>query len=147
MDILLDLFGRLDINRAVIFCNTDKKALELAGKMKEHDFGLHVLKRDADPVSRNLIYKDLCNGDARVLITAEEIRNRIFEHVGLVINYDFPLKIETFLSRSKVPGRITRTGTVINFVTTPLDIILMKEFEKNLNIKIEEMPEDLEEIN
>jgi superfamily II DNA/RNA helicase len=40
MSVILDLYGNLDINQAVIFCNTDQAAIELGKEMKEHDFGL-----------------------------------------------------------------------------------------------------------
>ena len=40
MSVILDLYCNLDINQAVIFCNTDQAANELGKEMKEHDFGL-----------------------------------------------------------------------------------------------------------
>lgn len=48
MDVLLDLYGSLDINQALIYCNTKKRVVELAEKMKEHDFGVSIMHGEMD---------------------------------------------------------------------------------------------------
>jgi translation initiation factor 4A len=43
MDVLLDLYGNLDINQALIYCNTKKRVTELAEMMKEKDFTVSAM--------------------------------------------------------------------------------------------------------
>jgi len=38
LDVLMDLYGNLDINQALIYCNTKKRVEELSKLMTEKDF-------------------------------------------------------------------------------------------------------------
>ena len=46
IDVLLDLYGNLDINQALIYCNTKKRVMELAQLMKENDFIVSAMHGD-----------------------------------------------------------------------------------------------------
>lgn len=48
MDVLLDLYGNLDINQALIYCNTKKRVMELAEMMKEKDFVVSTMHGEMD---------------------------------------------------------------------------------------------------
>jgi len=48
LDVLLDLYGNLDINQALIYCNTKKRVIELAGMMKEKDFTVSAMHGEMD---------------------------------------------------------------------------------------------------
>jgi translation initiation factor 4A len=43
MEVLFDLYGNLDINQALIYCNTKKRVMELTEKMKEKDFTVSAM--------------------------------------------------------------------------------------------------------
>ena len=48
MEVLLDLYSNLDINQALIYCNTKKRVLELEKKMNENDFTVSAMHGEMD---------------------------------------------------------------------------------------------------
>jgi len=147
MDVLLDLYGNLDINQALIYCNTKKRVVELADKMKEHDFGVSIMHGEMDQMTRDMIMKEFRTGSTRVLITTDLlVRGIDVQQVGLVINYELPFKKENYIHRIGRAGRYGRKGTAINFVS-PQDARFIKEIQEHFNTQIEEMPQDLNELN
>jgi len=147
MDVLLDLYGNLDINQALIYCNTKKRVVELAEKMKEHDFGVSIMHGEMDQMTRDMIMKEFRTGSTRVLITTDLLARGIdVQQVGLVINYELPFKKENYIHRIGRAGRYGRQGTAINFVS-PSDARFIKEIQEHFNTQIEEMPQDLNDLN
>lgn len=48
MEVLLDLYANLDINQALIYCNTKKRVLDLEKAMNEHDFTVSAMHGEMD---------------------------------------------------------------------------------------------------
>ena len=83
---------------------------------------------------------------ARVLITTDLLARGIdVQQVQLVINYDLPHKMQTYLHRIGRSGRFGRKGTAINFVTrqTAKQLSLI---EKHFSTEIEELPVDVTDL-
>lgn len=147
IDILLDLYGNLDINQALIYCNTKKRVMELAELMKEKDFTVSAMHGEMDQIQRDMIMKEFRTGSTRVLITTDLMARGIdVQQVSLVINYELPMKKENYIHRIGRAGRYGRKGTAINFVS-PNDARFIKEIQEHFNTQIEEMPQDLNELN
>lgn len=146
MDVLLDLYGNLDINQALIYCNTKKRVVELAEMMKEKDFTVSAMHGEMNQIERDMIMKEFRTGSTRVLITTDLLARGIdVQQVGLVINYELPFKKENYIHRIGRAGRFGRKGTAINFVL-PSDARFIKEIQEHFNTQIEEMPQDLNEL-
>ncbi len=146
MDVLLDLYGNLDINQALIYCNTKKRVTELAEMMKEKDFTVSAMHGEMNQIERDMIMKEFRTGSTRVLITTDLLARGIdVQQVGLVINYELPFKKENYIHRIGRAGRFGRKGTAINFVL-PSDARFIKEIQEHFNTQIEEMPQDLNEL-
>jgi translation initiation factor 4A len=146
MDVLLDLYGNLDITQALIYCNTKKRVNELAEKMKENDFTVSAMHGEMDQLQRDMIMKEFRTGSTRVLITTDLLARGIdVQQVGLVINYELPKQKENYIHRIGRAGRFGRKGTAINFVM-PSDARFMKEIQEHFSTQIEEMPADLNEL-
>jgi ATP-dependent RNA helicase len=127
MDVLLDLFGNLDINQAFIYCNTKKSVTELAESMKEKDFTVSAMHDAMDSTQRDMIMKKFRNGLTRFLITTDLLGRGIHvQQVGLVINYELPFQKENYIHRIGRARSYGRIGTAINFVS-PSDDGLVKE--------------------
>ena len=147
IDILLDLYGNLDINQALIYCNTKKRVMELAELMKEKDFVVSAMHGEMDQITRDMIMKEFRTGSTRVLITTDLMARGIdVQQVSLVINYELPQKKENYIHRIGRAGRYGRKGTAINFVS-PNDARFIKEIQEHFSTQIEEMPQDLNELN
>lgn len=91
IDVLLDLYGNLDINQAMIYCNTKKRVNELAELMKEKDFTVSAMHGEMDLIQRDMIMREFRSGSTRVLITTDQLSRGIdIQQVGVVINYELP---------------------------------------------------------
>jgi translation initiation factor 4A len=146
IDILLDLYANLDINQALIYCNTKKRVMELAELMKEKDFVVSAMHGEMDQMQRDMIMKEFRTASSRVLITTDLMARGIdVQQVSLVINYELPLKKENYIHRIGRAGRYGRKGTAINFVS-PNDARFIKEIQEHYGTQIDEMPQDLNEL-
>jgi len=140
MDVLLDLYSNLDINQALIYCNTKKRVLELETTMNNNDFAVSAMHGEMEQIKRDTIMKEFRTGSTRVLITTDLLARGIdVQQVGLVINYELPQKKENYIHRIGRAGRFGRKGVAINFVL-PNDAKFIREIQDHYNTQIEEMP-------
>ncbi len=140
IDILLELYSNLDINQALIYCNTKKRVNELSEQMKEKDFTVSAMHGEMDQVQRDININEFRTGTTRILVTTNMLARSIdLQQVGLVINFELPFKKEDYFHRISRAGRFGRKGTAINFVI-PQDARFIKEIQEHYNIQIEEMP-------
>ena len=146
IDVLLNLYANLDINQALIFCNTKKQVEKLEEKMTANNFTVLIMHDEMDQLKREVVMKQFRSGSVRVVITTDLLARGIdVSQVGLVINYELPYKKENYINRIGRAGRFGRKSTVINFVL-PKDAVFVKQIEEHYNIKIDEMPNDLDEL-
>lgn len=147
IEVLLDLYASLEINQALIYCNTKKRVLELEKSMTEHEFTVSAMHGEMDQVKRDTIMKEFRTASTRVLITTDLLSRGIdVQQVGLVINYELPFKKENYIHRIGRAGRFGRKGIAINFVS-PNDAKFIREIQDHYDTQIEEMPQDLEDLN
>lgn len=71
MEVLLDLYSNLDINQALIYCNTKKRVCDLERSMNEHDFTVSAMHGEMEQQQRDTIMKQFRTGATRVLITTD----------------------------------------------------------------------------
>jgi len=146
IEVLLNLYANLDINQALIYCNTKKRVEELEKSMTEQDFVVSIMHGEMDQVKRDIVMKQFRQGAVRVLITTDLLARGIdVQQVGLVINYELPIQKENYIHRIGRAGRFGRKGTAINFVL-PKDARFLKDIQDHYNTQIDEMPTDLDEL-
>merc|ERR1712166_1185780 len=133
MEVLLDLYSNLDINQALIYCNTKKRVLDLERTMNEHDFTVSAMHGEMEQQQRDTIMKQFRTGATRVLITTDLLARGIdVQQVGLVINYELPYRKENYIHRIGRAGRFGRKGTAINFVL-PNMLNSLEKFQDHYN--------------
>lgn len=66
--------------------------------------------------------------------------------VGLVINFDLPVKKENYIHRIGRGGRFGRRGIAINLITKA-EAKFMMEIETFYNTEISDLPTDLSELD
>jgi len=71
IEVLLNLYANLDINQALIYCNTKKRVEELEKVMTEQDFVVSIMHGEMDQVKRDIVMKQFRQGAVRVLITTD----------------------------------------------------------------------------
>jgi translation initiation factor 4A len=146
IDVLLSLYANLDINQALIYCNTKRRVEELDQSMTEKDFTVSVMHGEMSQEKREIVMKQFRQGTVRVLITTDLLARGIdVQQVGLVINYELPKSKENYIHRIGRAGRFGRRGTAINFVL-PRDASYLKELQEYYETQIDEMPSDLNNL-
>ena len=146
LELLLDLYSKMDINQAIIYCNTKKRVEELEKSMTESDFVVSILHGEQEQTQRNLVMQQFRKGASRVLITTDLMARGIdVQQVELVINFELPTNKENYIHRIGRAGRWGKKGRAINFVT-PRDAGVLKEVQEYYETQIMEMPSDLDEL-
>ena len=137
---LCDLYDMCSISQTMIYCNSRTMVEELHRKLTQDNFPATCIHGDLSQEDRNKIMTDFRNGTTRILISTDLLSRGIdVQQVSLVINYDIPHNIESYIHRIGRSGRFGRKGTSINFLTR-YDIKKMKEIEEYYNTIVEELP-------
>ena len=145
-NVLSDIYKNLEIQQALIYCNSRKRVEYLANDMKKNDFTVSAIHGEMKQEERSQIMKEFRTGSSRVLITTDLLARGIdVQQVSLVINYELPINKESYLHRIGRSGRFGRKGTAINFVT-PKDAPFLKEIQEYYQTEISALPQDLSQI-
>jgi ATP-dependent RNA helicase len=143
-DTLCDLYDRLTITQAVIFCNTRKKVEWLAAKMRSANFTVSGMHGDMPQAERDAIMEEFRSGSSRVLIATDVWGRGIdVQQVSLVFNYDLPHNRELYIHRIGRSGRWGRRGVAINLVREE-DFPKLRDLEQFYFTQIGELPMNIE---
>jgi len=124
---LKDIYQYISMSQCIIYANSVKRVVDLYEAMKEDNFPVSCIHSNMDKVEREKAFKSFRTGAARVLISSNVTARGIdIQQVSIVINFDLPRDIHTYLHRIGRSGRWGRKGTGINFITRR-DIIKMRE--------------------
>jgi len=140
---LKSLFSFLSVSQCIIYCNSIKRVSDLYDAMKEDEFPVCCIHSNMDKVARDNAFSDFKSGKSRVMISSNVTARGIdIQQVNIVINFDLPKCVHTYLHRIGRSGRWGRKGVGINFITRR-DVMKIKEIEAHYNCQISEMPSDL----
>jgi translation initiation factor 4A len=140
---LKDIFSFLSVSQCIIYCNSTKRVQDLFEAMKEDDFPVCRLHSNMEKNERDTAFNDFRKGNSRVLISSNITARGIdIQQVSIVINFDLPKCVDTYLHRIGRSGRWGRKGVGINFITKR-DVQKLKEIETHYDTQITEMPAEL----
>lgn len=144
-DVLMDIYSRVTIYQLIIYCNQKKQADILKRKLSNNDLPAQCLHGQMTPLERSETMHQFRTGAVRVLITTDVLARGIdVQQVGLVINYDFPRDVATYLHRIGRTGRYGRKGCAINFVTR-YDHQYVRDTEGYYQISFHDLPCNIED--
>ncbi len=144
---LKDLFSFLSVSQCIIYCNSVKRVQDLYEAMKEDSFPVCRLHSGMDKTERAAAFTEFKSGASRVLISSNVTARGIdVQQVSIVINFDIPKCVNTYLHRIGRSGRWGRKGVGINFITRR-DIGKLKEIETHYSTQISEMPANIKFIS
>ena len=144
---ICDLYKNLNITQAVIFCNMRKNAEMLANKMGDQGFPIACIHGELPKAERAQRMKDFLSGDCRVLVSTDMLGRGIdVQQVSLVINYELPEIMESYVHRIGRAGRFGRKGTTINLIGKNEET-LMGEIAKKFGMEMNPLPGDLKALN
>ena len=139
---LKDLFSYLSISQCIIYCNSIKRVQDLYEAMKDDEFPVCRIHGNMEKTDRESAFNDFKSGGSRVLISSNVTARGIdIQQVSIVINFDLPKCVHTYLHRIGRSGRWGRKGVGINFITRR-DVAKIKTIEQHYSTQISEMPAD-----
>ena len=142
-DCLRDLFSKLSVGQTIIYANSVSRVKDLFHTMKQDGFPVCCIHSDMSRDDRRAIMQEFQDGKYRVMISSDITARGIdVQQVNVVINYDIPHSVDTYLHRIGRSGRWGRKGVAINFVTRR-DVRQMGNIERHYEVKVEEMPENV----
>ena len=140
---LKDLYGIFSSSQTIIYCNSVKRVIELFEAMIEDGYPVCCIHSSMDHDARKNAISDFSSGTARFLISSNVTARGIdIQQVSLVINFDLPRDVHTYIHRIGRSGRWGRKGTGINFITRR-DVQQIKEIEEYYHCQIDELPVNL----
>jgi translation initiation factor 4A len=137
---LKKIYSFISLSQCIIYCNSVKRVMDLYDAMKEDNFPVSAIHSSMDKTERDNSFTEFRTGKARVLISSNVTARGIdIQQVSVVINFDIPKDVHTYIHRIGRSGRWGRKGTGINFITRR-DLVKIKEIEQYYNTQIDELP-------
>jgi len=141
---LKHIYQYVSVSQCIIYCNSIKRVSDLYDAMKEDNFPVCRIHSNMDRNERDAAFKEFKSGKSRVLISSNVTARGIdIQQVSIVINFDVPKDIHTYLHRIGRSGRWGRKGVGINFITRR-DTGKIKDIERYYACEIKEMPINLD---
>ena len=139
-NMLKQLFEYLSVSQCIIYVNSVKRVVDLYNAMIEEGFSVCCIHSSMTKAERDQSFVQFKSGVYRILISSNITARGIdIQQVSIVINFDIPNCVHTYLHRIGRSGRWGRKGTAINFVTRR-DIHYMKNIEQHYKSNIVEFP-------
>lgn len=139
---LKNLFSSITLSHTIIYCNSIKRVQDLYEAMCEDSFPVCRIHSNMDKAERDKAFNDFRHGHTRVLISSNVTARGIdIQQVSIVINFDLPKCVHTYLHRIGRSGRWGRKGVGINFITRR-DVMNIRRIEEHYSTQINEMPLD-----
>ena len=143
---LKDLYQVISMSQCIIYCNSVKRVADLYDAMMEDGFPVCCIHSSMDKKERDDAFSEFKTGKCRVLISSNVTARGIdVQQVSIVINFDVPKCVHTYLHRIGRSGRWGRKGVGINLITKR-DVGKLKEIETYYSTQINEMPATLDKV-
>ena len=116
-DVLLDLLKQCRISQGIIFTNKIDMANEIKNFLDEQEVPISsaVFHAGLPAIQRNKIHKDFLDNKTRLLISTDlTARGFDVQGINVVINFDMPDTLETYIHRVGRTGRYGRKGVAIS---------------------------------
>ena len=141
-----DIYSVISMSQCIIYANSLKRVSDLYDAMIEDNFPVCRIHSGMEKEERENAFADFKSGKYRVLISSNVTARGIdIQQVSVVINFDVPKCVHTYLHRIGRSGRWGRKGLGINFVSRR-DISKIKEIEQYYACEIVELPSDIEKL-
>lgn len=143
---LVSLLYDVRSNQAIIFTRKVERAKHLHRVLEKLNLPTLTVHRDMPQERRIEQYQQFKEGKKRIMVTTNLLARGIdVDKVNLVINFDAPESSDDYLHRVGRAGRFNTKGVAITFVTTEEDKKILEEIQARFEVKIEALPQTLEE--
>jgi superfamily II DNA/RNA helicase len=147
LDLLIGLlkmkFQENPNSKALIFCNKKMSSISIANSLRRNRFGSECFHGDMEQNARDRALAGFRDGSLRILVASDAAaRGLDVKDITLVVNYDFPNDMETYVHRIGRTGRAGSKGDSISFVTSD-DQKKYKDIVKLLTLGNQPIPPQL----
>jgi superfamily II DNA/RNA helicase len=134
--VLKDLFSKCTLSQCIIYVNNVTKVIELHRELLHDDYPVSYIHGGMTKEEREEQFALFQKGSSRFLISSNITARGIdIQQVGLVINFDIPYDVHTYLHRIGRAGRYGRKGVAINLLSQ-YDVNSLKKIEKHYGLNI-----------
>lgn len=136
---LKTMFEFISVSQCIIYVNSLKRVCDLYNAMIDEGYSVCCIHGSMTKTERAESFANFKSGSYRVLISSDLTARGIdIQQVSVVINFDVPKCVHTYLHRIGRSGRWGRKGVAINFVTR-YDVSYMKMIESHYKSEIKEL--------
>ena len=131
IECLLKYMAEEDIEQAIIFCNSRINVEKLHEILKKRLRSIEMIHGGLPQNRRTNIFERFKKKRVRFMIATDVAgRGLDFSHVTHVVNYDFPMDLESFTHRTGRTGRMGRKGKSLTFTARNKAHILQQITQK-----------------
>jgi ATP-dependent RNA helicase DeaD len=115
---LIQYLRREKISQAIIFCNSRHRGEKLMKDLEGQFSSLAYIHGGLEQSRRISIFERFRRKEITFMVATDIAgRGLDFSHTSHVINYDYPIGLESYTHRTGRTGRMGRSGTALTFVT------------------------------
>ena len=127
-NVLIDIIRNCRIDQLCVFANTKERVQDISNCINGHIkngmplMPCGIMHSDMSSEARTKIFQDFGKGTVRILVASDVAARGLDVHgVSLVINYDMPNDLATYIHRIGRSGRYGRKGKSISFIVKTED--------------------------
>ena len=123
----------------LVFVRTKLRAAEVAERLQARGYAAEAMQGDMSQAQRESVIRRLRSGQLELVVATDvAARGLDVERIGLVVNYDIPNDLESYVHRVGRTGRAGRSGEAVLFVT-PREQRQLRALESYTGQRIERM--------
>jgi ATP-dependent RNA helicase DeaD len=147
LDVLTRMLEVEELSAAIIFVRTKTMSAELAERLQARGYAASALNGDMSQSLREKVISKLKKGSLDIVVATDVAARGIdVERVSLVVNFDIPYDVESYIHRIGRTGRAGRKGRALLLVTQR-ERHLLKSIQREMNQSIERVnPPSRDEI-
>ncbi|MFS4460482.1 ATP-dependent RNA helicase DbpA [Bdellovibrio sp. HCB2-146] len=127
---LLRILQQHIADSVIIFCNTKATVNQIEHVLKQQGVSCACLHGDLEQRDRDRVMTMFRNGSHRILVATDvAARGLDIDSLELVVNFDLPLQVDTYVHRIGRTGRAGKTGVAVS-ITDQRDTLRVMEFEQ-----------------
>lgn len=136
-NLLLKLFSKKKINKAIIFCNTKLRSYDIAEFLTKNGFRAISLNSDFNQKERDNNLNRF-RDQSKLIMVATDVaaRGLHIENVDIIVNYDVPRREEFYIHRIGRTGRNNQKGYALTLIC-PEDEERFDKIKSHYDLKCE----------
>ncbi|QJC32159.1 DEAD/DEAH box helicase [Enterobacteriaceae endosymbiont of Donacia versicolorea] len=139
IDALMKFLETENFDAVLIFVKMKTSTIEISDILKQFGYDSAPLNGDMKQSNREQTLEKFRNGKLKILIATDiAARGLDVDKINLVINYDFPMDIESYIHRIGRTGRAGRQGKSLTFIEYR-EKRLLKNIERRIKCNIREI--------